>query len=57
MFFSDEPAWMQKVRNVPLRSDWESRQPIHPTKYKKASAPFGAIPGTHTTMEAILNKN
>lgn len=27
MTFETEPEWMQKARQAPLRSTWESRQP------------------------------
>lgn len=39
MFFEDEPEWMKKARQVPLRSTWESRQPAEkpaPSKQNEA---------------------
>jgi len=26
--FDTEPEWMKKARTVPVRSSWESRQPV-----------------------------
>lgn len=28
--FDSEPEWMKKARTVPVRSTWESRQPVEP---------------------------
>jgi len=46
MLYPDEPEWMQKARTVPLRSDWESRQPNHRPVYQRAPRAFGTDPAT-----------
>jgi hypothetical protein len=41
MDFDSEPEWMKKARQAPLRSTWDSRQPVVFKRHEAAVLPNG----------------